>query len=202
MSIVVVDPPADPVVSLEEAKAHLRVDHDDDDDYIASLVEVATGTLDGPSGWLGRCLVEQTLEWRGDGFGSCDLRLPYPPVTEVVSVKYDDVAGIEQTVPSPTYRLLGQPSAPRLALVVGAAWPSARNDAESVRVRFTSGWPTETEGEGDDAVVAWTGPAPIRHAILLMVSELYENREAATDAPRTELPFAVTALLSTFRVFA
>ncbi len=202
MSVVVVDPPVDAVVSLDEAKAHMRVDHDDDDDYIESLVAVATATIDGPNGWLGRCLVEQTLEWRGQGFGPFDGRLPYPPVSEIESVKYDDGAGTEQTVPDTDYRLVGQPNQPRLVLAYGASWPSARCQDESVRIRYTAGWPVETEGEGEDAVTTWTGPAPIKHAILMMVSELYENREVATDAPRTELPFAVTALLSTFRVFA
>ncbi len=202
MSVIVINPPEDPVVSLEEAKAHLRVDHDDDDDYIEGLVDVATATIDGPAGWLGRCLVEQTLEWRGDGFGWRDLRLPYPPIVDIESVKYDDDSGAEQTVPGATYRLLGQPSQPRMALVSGASWPSARCDGESVRVRYKAGWPVTTEGEGEGAVTTWTGPAPIRHAILLMVSQLYENREAASETAQVELPFAVTSLLSTYRVFA
>lgn len=191
MSVVVVEPPGEPVVSLEEAKAHLRVDHDDDDDYIESLVEVAAATIDGPTGWLGRCLVEQTLEWRGSSFGPSDGRLPYPPVAEIESVKYDDSSGAEQTVPNTGYRLVGQPSQPRIVLTYGASWPSARCQDEAVRIRYTAGY-----GGPEDV------PAPIRHAVLMMVSELYENREAAGDAPRTELPFAVTALLSTFRVFA
>jgi uncharacterized phiE125 gp8 family phage protein len=202
MPVVVIDPPEYPVVSLDEAKTHLRVDHDDDDGYIESLVSVATGHIDGPNGWLGRALVEQTLEWRGDGFGYCNLRLAYPPVAEIVSVKYDDGAGIEQTVDPSNYRLVGQPSQPSLALGFGKSWPSARCQEEAVRVRFTAGWPVTTEGEGDEEVTTWTGPAPIRHAILLMVSELYENREAASDQARIELPFAVQALLSTYRVFA
>lgn len=202
MSVFVVVPPEYPVVSIEEVKTHLRVDHDDDDDYIESLVDVATATIDGPTGWLGRCLVEQTLEWRGSLFGPCDGRLPYPPVAEIESVKYDDAVGAEQIVPDTDYRLVGQPNQPRLVLGFGASWPSARCQEEAVRIRYTAGWPVETVGEGDDAVATWTGPAPIKHAILMIVSELYENREAATDAPRTELPFAVTALLSTYRIFA
>lgn len=191
MSIVVVDPPEDLVVSLEETKAHLRVDHDDDDDYIERLVEAATATIDGPSGWLGRCLVSQTLEWRGSGFGLCGGRLPYPPVAEIESVKYDDDVGAEQVVADASYRLVGQPSQPRLILAHGASWPSARCEDEAVRIRYTAGY-----GGPQDV------PAPIRHAILLMVSQLYENREAASEKPQTELPFAVTALLSTYRVFA
>jgi len=202
MSVVVIDPPEDAVVSLEEAKAHLRVDHDDDNDYIESLVDVATATIDGPAGWLGRCLVEQTLEWRGPGFAPCDGRLPYPPVISVESVKYDDNVGAEQTVPNGNYRVVGQPSQPRLILAFGASWPSARCDDEAVRVRYVAGWPVETEGDGEDAVTTWTGPAPIRHAILLMVSQLYENREAASETPQAELPFAVTALLAPYRVFS
>lgn len=202
MTVVVIDPPAHLVVSVEAAKVHLRVDHDDDDDYIEGLIQVATATIDGPSGWLGRCLVEQTLEWRGPGFGPRDGCLPYPPVSQIVSIKYDGPDGVERTVEPSTYRVVGSASAPELSLASGLFWPSMRCDVEAVRVRYKAGWPIVTEGEGDEEAITWTGPAPIRHAILLMVSELYENREAASDAPRTELPFAVQALLSTYRMFA
>jgi uncharacterized phiE125 gp8 family phage protein len=192
MPVVVITPPQFALASLEEAKAHLRVEHDDDNDYIEALVETATNMIDGPDGWLGRALITQTLEWRGDEFGSCDIRLPYPPIAAIVSVKYDDSDGVEQTVSSADYRLVGQSSLPRLALTYGSTWPAARWQNEAVRVRYTAGY-----GDASDDV-----PAPIRHAVLLMVSELYENREPTTDKPRTEVPFAVAALLSTYRVFA
>ncbi|WP_256467859.1 head-tail connector protein [Bradyrhizobium sp. 18] len=192
MPVVVITPPAYALVSLEEAKAHLRVDFDDDDDYIESLVETVTNTLDGPGGWLGRALITQTLEWRGDEFGTCDIRLPYPPIASIVSVKYDDDDGAEQTVSSGDYRLVGQPSLPRIALAYGSSWPSTRSQSESVRIRYTAGY-----GTAVDSV-----PAPIRQAVLLMIAELYENRELTTDRSRAELPFSAMALLSTYRVFA
>lgn len=201
MSIIVIDPPEDLVVSLEEAKVHLRVDHDDDDDYIEALIAAATATIDGPDGWLGRALVEQTLEWQGNQFCG-DVTLGYPPLINIVSVKYIDTDGVEQIVPSDQYRLVGSTSRPRLALAYGAAWPAVRSEDEAVKVRYSAGWPVETEGEGDDAVTTWTGPAPIRHAVLMMVSELYENREASSDVKRAELPFAVEALLSTYRILS
>lgn len=73
-----VTPPAEPPVSLEEAKAHLRVDFGDDDLYVAGLIEAATAHLDGWSGILGRALVTQT--WRQDlcGFPRDGvIRLPW-----------------------------------------------------------------------------------------------------------------------------
>lgn len=189
MSVVVITPPAAPVVSLAEAKKHLRAeDFTDDDAYIESLVAAATGTLDGPAGWLGRALVTQTLEWRGDYFGCYDIELPYPPIASVSSVKYDDTNGTEQTVSSSDYRLVGQPNKPRVALAYGASWPSTRAQDDAIRIRYVAGY-------GAASAV----PAPIKHAILLMVGELYEKREAAADAQHYELPFAVTRLLSTFR---
>lgn len=54
--------PSGPVVTLAEAKAHLRVDHDDDDGHITGCVLAAEGHLDGPFGTLGRCLVDQTWQ--------------------------------------------------------------------------------------------------------------------------------------------
>lgn len=85
MHALVVTPPQ-PIVSLVQAKQHLRVEHGHDDEYIADLVAVATSWLDAPDGWLGRALGLQTLEvvvpaclWPGD------RRLPFPPLVEMVS---------------------------------------------------------------------------------------------------------------------
>lgn len=192
MPVVVITPPEVPLVSLADAKAHLRVEHDDDNDYIEGLVAAVTKTLDGPDGWLGRALITQTLEWRGDEFPACgDIGLPYPPIASISSVKHDDNDGAEQTVSSGDYRLVGQPSMPRIALAYGSSWPSTRWQSEAVRIRYVAGYgadPTDV-------------PAPIRHAVLLMVADLYENRDATSEKPRTELPFAAASLLSTYRVF-
>lgn len=91
MRAIVVTPP-EAIVSVAQAKKHLRVEHDDDDGYITDLVAVATSWLDAPDGWLGRALGLQTLEvavpaclWSGD------RRLPFPPLVSVESeVPADD----------------------------------------------------------------------------------------------------------------
>lgn len=183
MSVFVVTPPAELPVTLEEVRRHLRIDAGADDPLISGLVMAATAWLDGPGGWLGRALVAQTLELRQDGFGWCDSAafLPFPPAIEIVSITYDDAAGIEQTVPTGDYRLLGgNDGLFRVAPAHGKAWPTTRGASEAVRIRYRAGYGAAT------AV-----PAPIRQAILLLVGHWYANREAAsTDRSVAELPLA------------
>ena len=85
MSATVVTPPA-PIVTLEEAKAHLRVDHADEDALITAVVATATAWLDGPDGWLGRALGEQMLEvdFPADG-DPADRAYPCPPVRAILA---------------------------------------------------------------------------------------------------------------------
>ena len=47
--------PAALPVSLEELKAHLRVEHAEEDAALTRLLGAATSALDGPTGQLGRC---------------------------------------------------------------------------------------------------------------------------------------------------
>jgi hypothetical protein len=75
LSTATVDP-----ITLAEAKAHLRVDHEEEDDLIASLVKAATAYLDGMSGTLGRCIMPQTWQVSVDAPGC--VTLPLPDVTE------------------------------------------------------------------------------------------------------------------------
>ena len=42
-------------------------------------------------------------------------------------------------------------------------------------------------------------PAPVKSAILMIVSHLWSNRDAAAEAALTEVPFGVKAMLNTIR---
>ena len=194
MTVVVITPPAE-IIDLDTAKAHLRVDHADDDALIEAFVGAATSWLDGPSGWLGRSLGLQTLEARFDRFDCDFLALPYGPIVDIVSVRYDDADGVEQTVASVDYTL--QPGGVRAAYA--AAWPSPRSYAGAVRVRYRAGYAINP----DAVPVVENVPAAIKAAILLMVGNLYANREAVSVGNAVvELPFGVEALLSPFRVWS
>jgi len=183
-----VAPTAAPV-SLVEAKAHLRVDHSDDDSLIEGLIEAATAYLDGWTGILGRALVTQT--WRQDlaAFGD-PIRLPLSPVASVSSVTYYDQAGAEQTLSASAYVLLADSAGAYIDLASGQSWPAVANKADPVRVTFVTGY-----GAASDV------PRPIRQAILLHLGLLYEHREAASGSgPAAELPLAHGALVAPYRL--
>lgn len=181
--------PAEPVVSLAEAKAHLRVEHADEDAYITSLVQAATSHLDGWSGTLGRALVEQTWEVTLDAFPVGAIHLPLGDVIAVTSVKYDDTAGDEQTVSSTDYFLDNRSLDGWVVPFADVSWPDTLDAVNAVRVRYTAGY-------GAASAV----PAAIRHAILMLVAHWYANREAVTAGGASALPMAVDALTHPFRV--
>jgi hypothetical protein len=94
---VVTEPTAEPV-TLDEAKAHLRVEHEYDDLTIAALITAARKYCETVAK---RALVTQTLRLTRDTFpGACDgwiLRLPRPPLQSVTSIKYATDAGRVRT---------------------------------------------------------------------------------------------------------
>lgn len=190
MRVFVVTPP-DPVISLPEAKAHLRVRHDDEDTLIESYVAAATGHIDGPHGWLGRAIGVQELEMRLPAFGTCGwIALPFPPAVETVSIEYVDPNGDTAELEADTYGLAGNMLRPAWpASFPSAAWRGA--GGETVRIRWTAGYEIL--------------PPAIRAAILLMVGDLYANRETtAAGISTASIPMSTTVenLLSPFRVYA
>ena len=77
-------PPASPVVSLADLKAHLRVDNDLDNALITAYEAAAVAHLDGYRGILGRCILEQ--QWAETYEQAGTYRLPFPDVTAVSAV--------------------------------------------------------------------------------------------------------------------
>jgi len=188
-----------PPVSLDEAKRHLRVvvpdengilpEHEDDP-LIATLISAAASALDAPDGWLGRSLVEQTLELVLDRFPGNEVLLPFGPVQEVVTVKYDDGDGEEQTVLADDYEVDTTKEEGGWLLPV-ESWPSTFDAVNAVRVRYVTGYPLAS---GDVP----TTPAPIKVAILEGVRALYDG----LSGPELEASERVQkAMLATYRVF-
>lgn len=196
MHLLVVTPPL-PVVTLTEAKAHLRRDDEDDNDLVAAYLAAAQGSIDGPPGWLGRALGLQTLELHCEGFLGLDcLTLPCPPFVDMVSIGYRDHAGAWQMLDP---ALVETTPWGRIQAVPGQTWPTPLYGRSTVRIRYRAGYP-DMPGE-DGAPATSTLPAPIRAAILMMTADLYENRDGKIPANLVENR-TVEALLSPFRVWA
>lgn len=75
---------SEPVVTVEDAKRHLAIWHNDDDDLIGQLIEVATAYIDGPNG-IGVALQPQTWRATLDALPR-KLSLPLRPVRQIVAV--------------------------------------------------------------------------------------------------------------------
>lgn len=184
------------VLPLDLVKAHLRVDHSGEDALIQSYIDGAVDHIDGPRGWLGRALGVQTLEGGPDwGWPACcrvPVRLPYPPAASIESIVYVDPAGVEQTMPEDDYQLIdnGEWSS-YVAPAYGRTWPSVRDQAGAVTIRWKAGYPA---GQVPPSIIA---------ALLLLIGHRYENREAIiTGTIATELPQGVQDLLAPHRVFS
>ncbi|MFC5421956.1 hypothetical protein ACFPOB_20550 [Bosea eneae] len=164
-STVVITPPG-ALLSPAEIREQLLLPASVSDGALTRLIKVATQEVDGPDGWLGRALGEQVLELRDDRFPAswCDgLRLYCEPIGAIVSVTYDDAAGVAQTIDPADYEKHGAALFARR----GFSWPTTSNRPESVRVRYHAGQP------GTDV------PERIKHAIALRVGRLY--RFAVSD---------------------
>jgi uncharacterized phiE125 gp8 family phage protein len=193
MAITVVAPP-DEIITREVAKKHLREDGSDQDDIIDLLITAVRQQIDAPKGWLGLALGYQTLQLTLDKFPCGDIRMPFPPLRNVNSVKYDDADGVEQTLEEGadyTVDLLSQPG----WIIPGTAgWPATNttlNAVNSVRIEFDC-------GHDDDMPL----PKTITAWMLLNIGSYYANRETlVVGATVTPLPDHILNMLSTFRVY-
>lgn len=181
--------PAVEPISIVEAKAHLRVDHDDEDELITALIVAARSYLDGHSGILGRAIVSQA--WRQDFSGFHDrMRLPVGNLISVSAITYYDNDNATQTLSADIYTTFSDSIGPYVTLKPDQTWPSTYTRPDAVRVAWTAGY----------GATAASVPEAIRQAMLLMIGHWYANRETVNIGNITsEIPFTTAALLAPFR---
>jgi uncharacterized phiE125 gp8 family phage protein len=188
----IVDAVTEPV-SVDEAKAHLRVDGTLDDAYIAVLITAARTDAENR---LQRSLTETTWRVTLDHFPD-EIMLPMPKALEVMEVQYIATDGTPVVLDPLTYSLDNVREPAWIVPNFGSEWPSTRDQINAVRVTYKAGYLLGGTNEQQRAAV----PAPIRQWMFLAIGRMYEFREASLQGQAIhDLQFA-DGLLDTYRVF-
>jgi uncharacterized phiE125 gp8 family phage protein len=184
MSLQLTAPPAIEPVTLGEAKAHLKLDTDADDDLVTRLISAARARAE----WhLGRALVTQSwilwLDcWPCDGI----VEIPLPPLQSVASVTTYALDDSATVLDASLYQVDTSASPARLAFKSNTVPPTNLRRINALAIAFAAGY-------GDAASDV---PPGIREAILELIAFLYEHRG---EAP-AELPLDCLALLAPYRI--
>jgi uncharacterized phiE125 gp8 family phage protein len=172
--------PATEPVTLTEAKAHLYVDGTADDTLITALIVAAREQAEL---FTRRSFVTQTWQALLDNFPVGGINLPYGPLASVSSIAYLDDNGDSQTLSTDVYAVdtVGQ----RVHLKYDQVWPTTRNIENAITITYVTGY----------TVV----PQSIKAAVLLLVGEMFKNREESGPSNIAQLPLTAERLLWPYR---
>lgn len=178
--------PTGTAISLAEAKQHLRVDSDfdDDNDYITALIGVATNQVEE---FTRRRLMTQTYNLYFDVFPPyIDLQVGI--IQSVTHVKYYDNNNVLQTLASSNYDLDDKIKPGRIYESNDGTFPDTYERPNAVEIEFIVG---RTANDVEDA---------IKQAMLIIVGRYYEQRQDVVLGTQVqELPLMVEYMLTPYR---
>jgi uncharacterized phiE125 gp8 family phage protein len=187
MALKLITGPEVEPLTLAQAKAQCRIEHDDEDDLIEGFILTTRRQVEHLSD---RPLITQVWEQVLDGFPCGAIELGKANVLSIVSLKYLDLSGDEITMASDAYSLDAEDTAECwLHPAYNTEWPSTIDTANAVRVRFTCGY-----GASADEV-----PEEAKTWMRLMIGHYYRNREAVGTDKLAMLP-GVEHLLDGIRI--
>ena len=179
--------PASMPITLDEVKAQLRVTHTAEDTALNAMIAAAVDYVDG-EGLLGRAMVTQTwAQYVSQSPGW--VRLQMGPFIALTSVQYYDDAGTLQTATVGDFETRLQDDFVMCGPKDNREWPTADVRQDAIKITYTAGF-----GAAADV------PASLKHALLLLVSHWYQNREASGETAIKEIPLGFDMLLNAHRV--
>ena len=180
-------PPVTEPLTLTETKLHLRVDIDEDDNYILGLIAAAREWVES---YLDRSLIYTQWTLRMDAFPA-EIELPRPPMATTgthtaTTITYTMETQATATLASTEYRVDRHSTPGVMRKTYSGSWPAHLSDENAVTVTWWAGY-------GEDGTKV---PRTIRNAMLLLIGHWYENRSAVlTGSISKEFEFSVKALL-------
>lgn len=175
-----VDPTAN-IVSLSDAKDHLRITDTVDDYYVRGLIAAADAAIEE---MVGRPVLTQTWAMSMNGAAG-KVFLPKRPVQSVSSIAYYDRDNASQTATVSDFYLFKDEDKAWLEPKPNVVWPSTYDREDGITITFVCGYTTI--------------PTTIRHAALMLIAHWYEQR-GATDGAAAEAPYAVKSLVGLHKV--
>lgn len=178
MKRILLEGPAVEPVLLAEAKAHLRLDGEAENDLIGALIAAARIAVETETR---RVLIEQSWRaivevWPEDG-----VTLPVVPALGVSQISIFDAQGAETVLDGGSYEFDPADGSVTIDPVAGAV---------RYEIDFTAGYGPS----GLDV------PEPLRHAIRLLVTHWYENRSAVVlGDSATATPAGFRELIAPYR---
>lgn len=171
---------ADEILTLEEAKAHLRKTTDDEDALICTCLRAARQWVEDHTGHI---LYQRTFIRRFDAWGDYLTLYDYP-VTEITSITYDGTDEDDDQIEYDGFEYsTGQHP---LRIYPASSFPTLRTNGY-ITITYTAGYAT---GESPDALI---------QAVKLQLGNFYNMRSGvSTDTPE-ETPLAVRSLCRPYR---
>jgi hypothetical protein len=108
------------------------------------------------------------------------------PLTNAVTVTYNDVTGATQTLDPSTYKVF----ADKITLNVGLRWPLTDRRQDCVQITYSAGY---------DATDATQVPARLIMAIYYLANHMFNVRQIITVEPTSEVGMTLCRMLRTFR---
>ena len=161
MTVLLISPPAVEPVSLDEAKAHLRLTGTDDDTWLAAMIAAARIHVETATR---RSLIDQTWRLCLDAWPPGDLLvLPVGPVRAVTEITVYDAEGTPSLLPPSAWTL----DVADARLHLGNGGPRPGRVFNGLEIDMIAGY-----GPSSLSV-----PQPLRLAVMMLVARWYEDRE-------------------------
>ena len=196
MIITLTTAPAVEPVSLEEAKLHCKLAttaaeaaaYTTEDDLLDRLITVSRTQAEQETG---RRFITQTLTMYLNGWPSERyIRIPYPPLqSAIVTYRLTDDDDYDETLSTVDTDIASEPG--RIVLQPNESWPSGTLYTDKpIKITFVCGYG-----------LAVAVPENIKSAILLKISDLYENRgEVVVGVSVGRIEGAVDSLLRQYQI--
>ncbi|MCE2926454.1 MAG: head-tail connector protein [Rickettsiales bacterium] len=165
--------PASEPLTLSETKLYLRVDHGDEDSFIADLVTAARMVAEH---WMKRSLITQSWKLAYDDMIDDDVYLPMGPVIDVSTVTIVNRDQSTEIVDTALYSLNAAKNIIR---------PESTILGYRIEIEYVAGY-------GSAASI----PKPIKQGLLAHIAHMYDYRKGEYD---TVIPDVSARLYMPFR---
>lgn len=189
MGLILTASPACEPLSLDDVKAHLRLDGHAEDALLQSLILTSRMHIEAA---LGLALINQGWLLTIDDWKlASSVRLPIRPLRRVDSISIRNGANESSYLTEASYRIEEPDALPTIRLSLPDARLLKQVPPICVVIAFQAGY-----GPQPNSV-----PAPIRQAMLLLTAHWYEHRDPAEiGSQEANIPAAISGLLQTYAV--